>query len=56
MRIKVMKTLVSCFDETCPKNDISPSGARVLGDALNKFSVGRGSDGCGEKRSPFGGY
>ncbi len=41
MRIKVMKTLVSCFDETCLKNGISPSAARVLGEtALNKSQWG----------------
>ena len=41
MRIKVMKTLVSCFDETCPKNCIPPSAARVLGETvLNKSQWG----------------
>ncbi|MEH2119218.1 hypothetical protein [Nostoc sp.] len=35
-----MKTLVSCFDKTCPKNGIPPSGARVLGNALNKSQWG----------------
>lgn len=41
MRIKVMKTLVSCFDETCPKNGIPPSAARVLREtALNKSEWG----------------
>ena len=37
MRIKVMKTLVSCFNETCSKNGIPPSAARVFREtALNK--------------------
>lgn len=32
-----MKTLVSCFDETCSKNGIPTSAARVLGETtLNK--------------------
>ncbi|MEH2455138.1 hypothetical protein [Nostoc sp.] len=36
-----MKTLVSCFDETCSKNGIPPSSARVLGEtALNKSQWG----------------
>ena len=36
-----MKTLVSCFDETCSKNGIPPSAARVLREtALNKSQWG----------------